>query len=271
MSDRRISFRIVKPGLRRYVRLGHRRVAGWIEAPILVLMVDISNAQRAAGVTGGVAEIGVHHGRFFIGLHLTREANERSVAIDIFGRQDLNIDASGSGDETAFRAALGRHAGGERDVTVLAADSRSVDGARVQELVGGAVRLFSVDGGHTAELVHHDMRTAADSIAKGGVIVGDDVFNFNWPETVEGTLRFLNEREDVVPFAIAFNKVLFTHRATAASYRRAVSQSCRQHLWSQKSSRMHGEPVEVVWVPPLKTRARLVVKAVLRRADHSAE
>jgi hypothetical protein len=233
----------------------------------LPLVVALSHAQREMGISGGVAEIGVHHGRFFLGLHLTRETGERSVAIDLFEQQLLNVDASGEGDETAFRKNLRRHAGGDVDVIIVRANSTTLDGARVTELADGPIRLFSVDGGHTAEIVEHDMHTAADSLTPGGIIVGDDVYNFGWPGAIEGTLKFLDAKKDVVPFAIGFNKVLFADRDFSEKYRVAVTAAARARLWGSKTSLMHSEPVVVVWSAPPRLRARLVAKRALRRAD----
>ena len=56
---------------------------------------------------GGVVEIGVYHGKFFIAMNgLITDPSVRSVAVDLFESQDLNIDSSGRGDADAFRANL---------------------------------------------------------------------------------------------------------------------------------------------------------------------
>lgn len=39
-------------------------------------------AQRAQQISGAVAEIGVHHGKLFIGLRLLQHSGESSVAVD---------------------------------------------------------------------------------------------------------------------------------------------------------------------------------------------
>ena len=52
----------------------------------ILLVLDVLNtAQRAKQVSGAVAEIGVHHGKLFIGLRLLQRPGDKSVAIDIFG------------------------------------------------------------------------------------------------------------------------------------------------------------------------------------------
>jgi hypothetical protein len=259
--DRTLSRRFV---LDRYIRRGHRQVDGWIEPPILRLIAALAKEQERQSIEGGTAEIGVHHGRLFLALHLARRPQERSVAIDLFADQAGNIDQSGSGNEAAFRQNLLDHAGGSDDVTIVSADSTTLSGDDVREFVGGPVRLFSVDGGHAAEIVEHDMQTSADSLTDGGIVIGDDVFNFLWPGAAEGTLHFLDKTDELVPFAIGYNKVLFTTPNHAEKYREVVKAVTRRRLGEYKDSVMHGSPVIVVWKPRLKRKPRLLAKRALR-------
>ena len=170
-----------------YARSGHKSVSGWLRPEAAVLITWLAERQR---VGGNVAEIGVHHGKLFLLLHLLRAPGERSVAIDLFERQDLNVDSSGWGDRTHFERNLDAVAGGRSDVVVLPVDSRTVNGADLLDLAGGAFRLFSIDGGHTAELTEHDLGTAAGALTHGGLLILDDYFNEQWPGVSEGTTRF---------------------------------------------------------------------------------
>jgi hypothetical protein len=92
----------ITKGFTAYRRYGHRRVAGYTESPALTLLQVVDNAQRAAGIGGPVAEIGVHHGQLFIAMKLLQRPGEASVAIDLFEDQDANIDKSGEGDRDQF-------------------------------------------------------------------------------------------------------------------------------------------------------------------------
>ncbi len=248
-----------------YIWWNHRRVEGWIEPEILILMSALAAKQREQGVRGGVAEIGVHHGRFFIGLHLLRRPDERSVAIDLFEDQAHNIDRSGMGDEATFRDNLRRFADGDSSVAVVSADSTTLGGADIQGFAGGLVRMFSVDGGHTPEIVEHDMNTAADSLVEGGIAIGDDVFNSQWPGAVEGTLAFLDSNDRLVPFAVGYNKVLFTHPSFADSYRQTVMDVAQRHLWNRKLSSLRGHSVAIVWRASPKVKGKRLAKRVLKR------
>jgi hypothetical protein len=252
-------------GYRRYSTIGHRQVKGWVEPGILQLIAALSAEQARQNVTGGIVEIGVHHGRFLIGLHLLGQNGEPTVAIDLFEDQAANVFHSGLGDQGILRRNLAKHVGDVRAVKIIQADSTTLDGDGVKGLASSAVRLFSVDGGHTADIVAHDMETAADSITTGGIVIADDVFNARWPEVYEGTLRFLDKNYELVPFAVGFNKVLFTSRAEAAGYRSVVEDTSRRNIWKCKGTVMHGEPVIACWIPPARQRGRLAAKRLLRR------
>ena len=89
-------------------RIGHKLVFGWLESEVLTILEVLNSVQKDNGTNGSAAEIGVHHGKLFIGLHLLKRPTELSVAIDVFGDQELNVDASGGGDIAKFRANVRR-------------------------------------------------------------------------------------------------------------------------------------------------------------------
>lgn len=220
--DRRFPRRL----LDRYVRRGSDAVLGWLERADARLVQAVADAQTVAGIRGSVGEIGVHHGKLFILLYLTLHSGERAFCIDVFEAQELNPDGSGHGDEAALHRNLLAHAGSTRDITVLRTDSVRV---RPPELLdaAGRVRLFSVDGGHAADIVCSDMALAFESLDADGVILLDDYFEHEWPGVSDGTHRFFSERRpDLAPFAIGVNKVYFSRPAAAALYRRALRAAC---------------------------------------------
>jgi hypothetical protein len=192
-----------------------------MESEVLDVLTTLDEAQRAAGIRGGLGEIGVHHGKLFIGLHLLRRDGERSVAIDVFGDQVLNVDASGNGDLAKFRANIALWAD-EDGLVVHQGDSTALDAATLRDLAGGPLRMLSVDGGHTADTVLSDLRLAEAVLLDGGVVIADDVFNQRWPGVADGTQRYLAEGGALVPFAIGFNKVFLTQDGRCAAYREAL-------------------------------------------------
>jgi hypothetical protein len=250
----------------RYRALGHRTVKGWVEPQTLDVLHTLAEAPDRAGIDGAVAEIGVHHGKLFIALQLLGRAGLRAVAIDVFDDQELNVDKSGRGDRGRFEANV-RRWGDWSCVVVKQGDSTHLTGHDVVELAKGPVRLFSVDGGHTEEIVATDMRTAEQALVPGGIVVADDVFNAEWPGVSVGTLRYLDAGGTLVPFAIGFNKVYFTDEAHAERFRETIRR-VYGHRWrmAHKTTVFHGSDVEVLWPTPVTPRAVLRRSRLAKRA-----
>ena len=85
-----------------YCAAGQHAVEGWLHEEALVLALALHRQQRAAGIAGGAAEIGVYHGRFFLALALLCDGEgERALAVDVFDRSRLGREASVIGDRGA--------------------------------------------------------------------------------------------------------------------------------------------------------------------------
>jgi hypothetical protein len=191
-----------------YIRRGKFYVDGWLRNDAAWIIAALVERQRSIGIAGGVAEIGVHHGKLFILLYLLGQAPEKAVAIDLFEDQHLNVDKSGSGDPAKFLRNLDRYADRTR-LVLHQGNSLDLSGPTLMQLAEGPLRFVSVDGGHTADITAHDMATADAAIAEGGIIVVDDVFNEQWPGVGDGVRRYFEHASNVVPFAIGANKTYF--------------------------------------------------------------
>lgn len=203
----------------RYRRTGHRTVDGWLEPLAIVGIVALAQSQSERGITGSVAEIGVHHGRLFILLHLLSRPDEVGVAWDLFENQTENIDNSGSGDRAQFVRNLNRHGCATQRIKIVATNSLDLTPVSALATTEAKVRLFSVDGGHTADITCHDLALAAAVSCNGGLVILDDCFNESWPGVSEGVSRYMKTladakdqgaQEGIFPFAIFGNKLLFT-------------------------------------------------------------
>lgn len=191
-----------------YIRSGKFYVDGWLRNEAAWIIAALAERQRSIGIAGGVAEIGVHHGKLFILLYLLSQAPEKAVAIDLFEDQHLNVDKSGSGDLAKFRRNLDRYADSTR-LVLHQGNSLDLSGPILMRLAEGPLRFVSIDGGHTADITAHDLATADAAIAEGGIIVVDDVFNEQWPGVGDGVRRYCEHASNVVPFAIGANKTYF--------------------------------------------------------------
>jgi hypothetical protein len=135
--------------------------------------------------------------------------------------------------------------------------------ADVPEMAGA--RLFSIDGGHTAAIVASDMALAEDCLASGGVVIADDVFNPQWPDVCTGTLNYLQEGK-LVPFAIRFNKTLFTQPSYATGYRtELVDHYARQYLTMTLDGKSFGGHTVAVLVRVPRTPGMLAWRSATAR------
>lgn len=204
------------PAIAAYMDHGFAAVEGWCSPFVADMVGLVDSFQRRSGCSGGVAEVGIHHGKLFLLLNATCERDERSFAIDVFDSQDLNIDHSGMGNRLQFETNLrrfDRHKGA--NVTIVAGDSTA---AATQRQIDRPVRIFSVDGGHTVEHTLSDLALAQRSIAPAGVVILDDILNAHWLGVIEGAMRYLMQRPLLVPFAIGHNKLLLANLPYARRY-----------------------------------------------------
>lgn len=246
-----------------YRLYGHRRVGGYTESPALSLLQAVDTAQRKAGIGGPIAEIGVHHGQLFIAMKLLQRPGEASIGIDLFEDQATNIDRSGEGDRDRFLQHIDRWSD-RHGLVIHAGDSTKIQPGDIPEMK--EVRLFSVDGGHTEEIVESDMRLAENSLADGGVVIADDVFNQQWPGVAVGTVHYLENGGALLPFYIGFNKVLFAHPGHAEDYRRAIDDAYRDRTMTAVfSSVFAGHDVGVL-VPVPKRPADIARRSETARA-----
>lgn len=260
----------------RYRRFGHRLVPGWLQPQTLDVLAAIRDAQAERGVSGSVAEIGVYAGKLFIGLQALTPSGTPSLAIDSFIDQSANVDEAG-GSLSSFEAQV-RKWGDWSTVTVEVADSSTLTADRVATLAGEPVRFFSVDGGHTAEATAADLANAEAALAKGGVLIVDDIFNEQWPGVMDGVMAHFDRGSSLTPFAIGFNKTYFTNSAEHADrYQAALRDAFSKSLTIyRKTTRFHGHDVEVMMRSTLTPRnvlrrfpqARRVYFALRRKAGH---
>ncbi len=237
-----------------YARLGRIRVKGWLNGLDAGIIADLGHIQTEQGISGSVGEIGVHHGKLFILLYLLTHRDETAFCIDVFEMQHLNIDRSGRGSPTAFRDNLARVVGASPQIHLIKSSSEAVTPAQITAPCG-KVRLFSIDGGHTAYLTQNDLALAAASLCDGGVVIVDDYFQPAWPGVSEGVVRHFRDHPDqLVPFAISFNKVFFCQPRYAALYRARLKQ--RRPRQFNKESEFLGRPVTIYRKQSLRVRLR---------------
>ena len=203
-----------------YCATGQHAIEGWLQEDALLLTLALHRQQRAAGIAGGVAEIGVHHGKFFVALALLCEGEERALAVDVFADQHLNPEGSGRGDRAVFDANLARWGVSGR-AAVRQQDSLTLTPGEVRAALGGAgARLFSVDGSHSLRHAANDLRVAAASLAPGGVVLLDDFLHAGWLGVTEAAVLMLRGEAPppLAPLAICGGKLALVAPADHAAW-----------------------------------------------------
>jgi len=139
--------------LKEYISCGIDKVSGWCNPNLFKIITTVDGMVLEGGARGGIGEIGVHHGKFFIGLqHLRPECS--ALALDLFEDQDKNIDRSGCGSFDLFKENLKQFSPSPEKVDIVAVDSM---GLSAEDIAGfrerhGRFSYFSVDGGHTVPI-----------------------------------------------------------------------------------------------------------------------
>lgn len=155
-------------------------------------------------------EIGVHHGKFFIGLENITPPDGKAIAIDVFESQDKNIDRSGFGNLEIFNEHVTKFCQHPTRVITKSMDSLDIN---VSEIGLNQFGLLSIDGGHTANHTLNDLETCNKLVTETGLVILDDILNQDWVGVVTGAVQYFSSSiaKRVVPFAIGYNKLFCCH------------------------------------------------------------
>jgi hypothetical protein len=197
-------------------------IEGWFYAPFIDILIKLDELQNTKQIKGNLAEVGVFHGKSFILLYLLSNPNERVLAVDCFDKQEFNYDNSGPGCKfESFIRNIKTFCDPElKKLEVLKVDSSAMTAKNYLEVCqnGMPFRIFSIDGSHRAKETEQDLINGVQALAKGGIVIIDDFFNYSWPGVSNGVSKFLLNNPDIKPFFIGFNKVLLAHKEFAEEY-----------------------------------------------------
>jgi hypothetical protein len=220
------------PYLNSYVQDGFGRIEGYTIPQALDVLDVLDQSELMSGE--GVAEVGVHHGQFFMALNCLSKENRTSYAIDVFDDQDLNIDRSGRGNLSIFKdnlSKLDRFKG--RNTHIIQQDSTSSSIDLTKTIKPGSLRWFSVDGGHTAQHTINDLMLANQVISDRGVVVLDDIMHYCWLGVIEGAIHYLRNYPTLVPFAIGHNKLWMCKLTHHQQFYDCLASSSLSRNWPQ--------------------------------------
>ncbi|BBK42030.1 hypothetical protein STVA_20500 [Allostella vacuolata] len=213
-----------------YLRHDFPGVRGWCAAHLWQLIQPIDAFQRKQGVVAPVAEIGVFQGKFFIGLMKTKSV-PGNLGLDVFEKQEFNLDLAGSGDHAAFARNIVACGETVDDVEILHRDSLSITDVDILNILDrrhDGFSLFSVDGCHRVEHTINDIELAMRLTHPTGVIFVDDYYNAAWPGVQEGVAKlYLSSAPRFVPLAYSGNKLFLCHISYHDRMRRHVADFLR--------------------------------------------
>lgn len=244
-----------------YIRKQMRGVTGYLRRLDATIISTLLGWQENNGVKGNLCEIGVHHGRLFLILALSRREKETSVAIDLFEDDDIN-----TGEHAGRAGALLNNA--KRLNIQLSADevmkgsSMDLTPADILKHAGGPIRFFSVDGGHMYEHVENDLKLAKACMSEGGIIAVDDFFNLRWSEVSFATYDFLRVNPEYVPCLATNTKLYLVDRKYASKVLQSFKSTPPAGMNSSSPIRFLGSDIFVMTDSRVSTVRKLASKLI---------
>lgn len=215
-----------------YFVVGRNSVEGFLLPGAAGVIASLLEAQYRDGVRGNIAEIGVYHGKLFIGLALSMRPDEKAVAVDCFR-------FNGREFEGIFRKNLEKFHIPQEHSVIVRGNSLEMTIQDWKRHLGAPARFVHVDGDHTKAAVLHDLSLAASHLAPDGLIVIDDLFHPWYPDITEGVYDFLRGHPELVPVALldrsgsvkdGCTKLVLSGRGFQKRYMQAIEQAHRSNI-----------------------------------------
>jgi len=214
----------------RYVRKGMNRVGGWLFPLSAAIIADLGRIQEERGLAGNVGEIGVFQGKLWLLLNNLARPGEISFAIDVFDNGAMTGHYAGPPYPALFDRNLKRYANKDAGIVLHKGSSLVLSPAAMREKFPD-VRLFSIDGDHSAAAVLNDLTLADSVLNDGGIVIMDDIFNETSPDVMVGFCRYMMQNPArLAPVAISPNKVFLSRPAEADFYAKALAQAMARNL-----------------------------------------
>ncbi|HLZ83188.1 MAG TPA: class I SAM-dependent methyltransferase [Caulobacteraceae bacterium] len=209
-----------KAALSAYVDGGFNEVMGWgIDSFLGNVFTQINDFQVSRAINGPLVEIGVQDGRVLILLGLMAQPGEAAIGIDIFDRQEENLDHSGI--NVTINKVMKNLRKFAPAVNFDLINSNSFRLLPYQQEKLRHFRFLHIDGGHYLEVVLNDLELGQRMIGAGGVIVVDDYWHSGFPEVQEAVHRYFDTSTNIkaAPFMVGSNKLFLASHEIRDSLR----------------------------------------------------
>ena len=166
---------------------------GWLAPDAADLTVRLCRFQASLGLQTGVLELGVYRGKYLALLAAAHDgAGLPVVGVDMFiERIGEPIPVEHVAHFIGLIVDNVRRVAPNAAPVVLAADTRALDAAGLLGHCAAGYSFVSVDAGHAADDVVHDLTLAASVLSAGGIVALDDAFYGPLPGVTEGLFRWL--------------------------------------------------------------------------------
>jgi hypothetical protein len=201
-------------GVNRYLTGAFRDVDGWCVPHLWQSIHPLYEQIAGAGIEAPIAEIGVFHGKFLIGLAAMMGAAKKNYAIDVYDMQQFNLDGAGHGRVEKVKENILKSGLSLDQFELLRADSMAITDGEIDIIRAetGGFAFFSVDGCHMVEHTINDISIAMRLTRPEGVIFVDDYYNPHWPGAQEGVAKmYLMSSPRFVPLIYSCNKLMLCH------------------------------------------------------------
>lgn len=209
-------------------------INGWCLPNLWSVIEPIHEFQVRAKVRNPIAEIGVYHGKFFIGLALTKFDCGNHYAFDVFDLQQFNLDGAGKGNLEEFKKNCFNNHLNNENVIINRVDSMTITDQQINKIhqETGGFSMFSIDGCHLVEHTINDFLIAMKLTCPEGVIFIDDYTNSDWPGVSEGIAKlYLTSQPRFVPLVVTSNKLIVCH----ISYHKILLSFIRDFFKNKRS------------------------------------
>ncbi len=236
-----------------------RGIEGWMSDEAADLTRRLFEWQRGMRAVTGVLELGVFKGKYLSLLaSLAQGTGAPVVGVDAFtsriGEQIPPADQDYA--RNAAVATIMAMAPRSAPPTLLIAFTADIGAAALQELCPGGYSFISVDAGHLASDVAHDLALVETLLGERTIIAADDAFNAQTPGVMEALCRHFigNPGTALAPFAWAGNKLFLCHRATHPALLAYVHDALQDPAalpYLAKSRALHAHNRQLAFTPTL--------------------
>ena len=228
-------------------------VEGWCIPHLFQCITACREYQAEIDLQAPIAEIGVYHGKFFIGLAAVSGASAGHHAIDVFDLQQFNLDGAGKGNLEKFENNLKKCGYEENQYKIFRTDSMTISRKEIDAVRENTdlFSFFSIDGCHMVEHTINDIRIALELTDPRGIILVDDYNNPNWPGVQEGVSKlYFNEAPVFVPLIFTSNKLFLCHISYQRSYLKYIFEYVSKNFPSTRIKKVKRFGYETLTITP---------------------